>query len=166
VVAPGAESLGDGEYHLPLRNCGEESFFQPEGPERQAFDVATGAEVPALAGEGEQIFVRASVAAHAGKAVVEDTAGEEPVGDLAHYGAPVTIGVGKAILPDRVYVREAVLHESEQWGRARASGLVDASWRIGGALAATGARFPFRERGQRGGASGKPWVPEASPGSG
>ena len=143
MKAPGAQALRNGEYHLPLRNSGEESLFQPEGPERQAFGVATGAEVPALAGEREQIFVRASVAAHAGKSVVEDTAREEFVGDLANYRAPVTISMGKAILIDRVQIGEMILHQSEERGRARASWFVDTCRRIGGGIAASGARFPF-----------------------
>ena len=83
----------------------------------------------------------ASVAAHAGEAVVEDTAREELVGDLACYGAPVTMGVGKAILPVRVQVPEMVLHQSEERGSARAAGLVDTCGGIAVGIAASGARL-------------------------
>lgn len=53
--------------------------------------MPAGAEVAALAGEGQQILVRASVAPDAREPVVERAAGEELVGDLRDDRAPPAV---------------------------------------------------------------------------
>ena len=84
----GAQPLGDGEHHLPVRHGREERRVQPLRPDREPLGVAARAEIAALAGEREQVLVRAGVAADAREPVVEDAAGEELVGDLRDDGAP------------------------------------------------------------------------------
>jgi hypothetical protein len=89
--------------------------------------VAAGAEVPRLAGEGEEIFVGASVAANTGKAVVQDAAGEELVGNLSDYRPPVAMDVRESLFIDRVQVGKVILHEPEERGSLWAARFVD-SW--------------------------------------
>jgi hypothetical protein len=50
--------------------------------------VAARAEVPALAGEGEQVFVGTGVTPDAREPVLEDAAGKELVRDLRDDGTP------------------------------------------------------------------------------
>ena len=56
-----AEPLRDGEDDLPVRDGREERGVQPLCPQREPFRVAAGTEVPALAGEREQVFVGTGV---------------------------------------------------------------------------------------------------------
>ena len=63
---------------------------------------AAGAEVAALAGEGQQILVRARIAADAGEAVLEDAAGEELVSDLRDDGPPRAVLAREALVVDRL----------------------------------------------------------------
>lgn len=78
IEAVRAQPLGDREHHLPVRHRREEGRVQPLRPDRQPLGVAAWAEVPALAGERQQVLVRAGVAADAGEAVLEHAAGEAP----------------------------------------------------------------------------------------
>jgi hypothetical protein len=88
VQRVGAKPLGDGEHDLPVRHRREQCRVQPLRPDRQPLGVTAGAEVPALAREREQIFVRTVVTANTREPVVEDAAGEELLGDLRDDGAP------------------------------------------------------------------------------
>ena len=97
-----AQPLGDGEYDLPVRHRREQRGVQPLGPDGESLGMTTGAEIPALAREGEQILVRAGVAADAGEAVLEDAAGKELVGDLCDDGAPWAILAREALVVDRL----------------------------------------------------------------
>jgi len=82
----------------------------------EALGVTTGAEVAALAGEGEQIFVGAGVAANPGEAVLEEAAGEEPVDDLGDHRAPVAGGRGEALVPDQAELPEVAIEEPVERG--------------------------------------------------
>ena len=64
VQTVGAEPLGDGEHDLPVRHRREQCRVQPLGPNRSALGVTARTEVAALAGDREQVFVRARVAAN------------------------------------------------------------------------------------------------------
>jgi hypothetical protein len=79
----GAQPLGDREHHLSVRHGRQERGVQPLRPDRESLGVAPRAEVPALAGEGPQVFGRTGVAAEAREVVCEDTAREEPVSTCA-----------------------------------------------------------------------------------
>jgi len=65
-----------------VRHRREQGGVQPLRPDREAFGVAARAEIPALAREREQVFVRAGVTADAGEAVLEDPTREELIGHL------------------------------------------------------------------------------------
>src|SRR4030042_1245215 len=66
--------------------------------------VAAGTEVAALAGEGEQVLVGAGVAADAGEAVLDESAGEEPLDDRGDDGAPRAVGGGEPLVVDQAQV--------------------------------------------------------------
>ena len=66
------------------------------------------------------------VTADAREAVLEDTAGEELVRDLADHGAPRAVLVREALVVHRLQAVEMILHQPEQRRRLWASGLVDA----------------------------------------
>ena len=97
-----AQPLGDREHHLPVRHQREQRGVQPLRPAREALGVATGAELPALAREGEEVLVRAGVAADAGEAVLQHAAREELVSDLRDHGAPRTVLACEALIVDRL----------------------------------------------------------------
>jgi hypothetical protein len=64
------QNSGQGEHVLAVRDRGENVFLDPFAVGQHAFLVATGAEVPGLAGKSEQVVVPAGLAADASKAVV------------------------------------------------------------------------------------------------
>ena len=125
VEAVGPEPLGDREDHLAVRDGGEERLVQPEGPAGQPLGVAAGAEVAALAGEGEQVLVGAGVAADAGEAVLQDAAGEKPVDHRGDDGAPRAVGMGEPLVVDQAQVPEAALEQAIERGGARPARPVD-----------------------------------------
>src|SRR5674476_119246 len=69
------------------------------------------AEVPALAGEGKQVFVGTGVTPDAREPVLEDAAGEELVRDLADDGAPRAVVAREALVVHRLQVMEMILHQ-------------------------------------------------------
>jgi len=91
-----------------VRHRREERRVQPLGPNREALGVATGAEVPALAGKREQVFVRAGITADAGEAVLEHAAGEELVGHVANHRTPRAELAREALVVDRLQAMQMV----------------------------------------------------------
>ena len=87
IEAIGAEPLGDGEHHLPVRHRREEYGVEPLRPDRQPLGVTARTEVAPLTREREQVFVRTVVTANTREPVVEDAAREELLGDLRDDGA-------------------------------------------------------------------------------
>jgi hypothetical protein len=124
-----AEPLRDREDDLPVRHGREERGVQPLGPDREAFRVAAGAEVPAFAGEGEQVLVGTVVTPDAREAVLEDAAGEELVRDLRDHGAPRAVLVREALVVHRLQPLHVIRHQPKQRRRLRTPGLVDAEGR-------------------------------------
>ena len=61
--------------------------------------VTTGAEVPALTGERQEILVGAGVAANPGEAVLQEAAGEELIHDLGDHRAPVATVSHQRFIP-------------------------------------------------------------------
>ena len=125
------EPLGDGEHHLPVRHRREQRGVQPLRPDRQPLGVTAGAEVPALAREREQVFVRAGVTANTREPVVEDAAGEELVRDLRDDGPPGAVLAGEAVVVDRLQAMQLIGHQPKERRRLRPSGFVDATRRRG-----------------------------------
>ena len=101
VQTVGAQPLGDGQHHLPVRHRREERRVEPLRPDRQPLGVATRAEVAALAREGEEILVRARITADAGEAVLQHATRQKLVGDLRDDGAPWAILAREAVVVDR-----------------------------------------------------------------
>ena len=92
----------------------EKRGVQPPRPDGEALGVTARAEVPAFAGEREQVFVRACVAADAREAVLQHTAGEELVGDLRHDGPPRAVLAGEAILIHRLQPMQVIRYQPKQ----------------------------------------------------
>jgi len=88
IEAVGAQPLWYGKHHLSVRDGRQGRCVQPLRPYGEANGVTAGAEVPALAGEGQHVLVRAGVAADTREAVLQDAAGEELVGYLADHRHP------------------------------------------------------------------------------
>ncbi len=76
------------------------------------------AEVPALAGERQQVLVRTVVTADAREAVPEDPAREELVGDLRHDGAPRAVCGGERS-SYTLQRAELIRDEAKEHGRSR-----------------------------------------------
>jgi hypothetical protein len=129
VQTVGAEPLGDGEHHLPVRHRREECGVEPLRPDRQPLGVTARAEIAALTREREQVFVRTVVTANTREPVVEDAAGEELVGDLCDHGAPWAVLAREALVVDRLQVRQIIRHQPKERRRLGPSGLVDAARR-------------------------------------
>ena len=72
-----AQDSGDGEDELTVRNIMADACGDPSAGTADATLVARGAEVAALAGEGEQFFVAAVGALEAGEASSEVAAAKE-----------------------------------------------------------------------------------------
>jgi hypothetical protein len=113
----GAQPLGDREHHLSVRHGRQERRVQPLRPDPESPGVATRAEVPALAGEGQQVLVRTDVAADAREVVFEDTAREELVGHLGHDGRPRAVLAGEAVVVDRSQPMQMIRHQRGQLWR-------------------------------------------------
>ena len=101
------------------------NVLQPEDPEREALGVTARAEIPRLAGEGEQVLMGAVAAPDPREPVVQDAAGEELVGHLAHDGAPRAVGLREPLVIDRLQrVEAAPTAQAEgqaSWGRSTRS---------------------------------------------
>jgi PAS domain-containing protein len=76
---------------MPVGNLLENIHAQPLPELHDALLVAGGAEVAALAGKGQEIFMAAVFALHAGKAVVRVATVEVPVNDLLQIRPPETV---------------------------------------------------------------------------
>lgn len=65
----GTQPLRHGEHILSMRRRGEHCFLYPLAVLEHALLVATGADIPGLAREGEQVIVTALVAADPGESL-------------------------------------------------------------------------------------------------
>ena len=83
----GAEHFGDGQDVMTVGHGREDAGGEEGGGGLDVFLVAGGTEPAAFAGEGEEVFVAAVVAADPGEAAVEVAAVEEFVDDLGDDGA-------------------------------------------------------------------------------
>ena len=64
VEEVGSQSLGEREHALPAGNVIEKLLVKPVAPEKEPLGVAGGAEVPALAANGNEELGVALIAAH------------------------------------------------------------------------------------------------------
>jgi len=70
--------------------------------------VTARAAVSARAGEGQQILVRARIAADAGEPVLQHAAREERVSDLRDHGPPWAILAREAVVVDRLQAVQVI----------------------------------------------------------
>ena len=112
VEEVGSEPLGDGQHHLPVGHIGEDRLLEPQTPQRQPFGMATGAEVTALAREGQQQLVLAGAAAHAGEPMLQDAAGEELLDHLGDDGPPGAPAPLEALVVDGGELLEVILDQA------------------------------------------------------
>jgi hypothetical protein len=151
VQAVGAEPLGDGEHHLPVRYRREQRGVQPLRPDGQPLGVTAGAEVAARAREREQVFVRTVVTANTREPVIEHAAGEELVSDLCDDGAPWAILSRETVVIDRLQAMQMIGHQPKERRRLGTSGLVDAArhqGRVGHARSGTKERRAYARLGR------------------
>jgi hypothetical protein len=83
---------------MPMGNLLEDVHAQPFPEFHHALLMAGGAEVTALAGEGEQVFMAAVFAFDTGKAVVQIAAIEIAVNHLLDVRPPEAVMLGKMII--------------------------------------------------------------------
>jgi hypothetical protein len=88
-----AEDFRDAEDEMPVRNLLEDIHAEPLPEFHHTLLMTRGAEVAALAGKCQEIFVAAVFAFHTGKAVVQITAIEITIDHLLDIGPP------EAVLP-------------------------------------------------------------------
>jgi hypothetical protein len=75
-----------------------------------------------LAGEREQILVRAGIAADAGEAVLQHAEGEERISALGDDGMLGALLAREALVVDRVQAMQMVAHPAKQRRRLRGVG--------------------------------------------
>jgi hypothetical protein len=114
-----AEDLRDAEDEMPVGNLFENIHAQPLPEFHHTLLMAGGAEVTALAGKGQEIFMAAVLAFHTGKAVVQVTAIEITIDHLLDIGPPEAVLPGEMIIIDPDKGLEIVLHASVIIGRLR-----------------------------------------------
>ena len=88
-----AQDLWDAEDEMPVRHLFQDIAAEPLAEFHDTFLMAGGAKVTALAGKGQQIFMAAVFAFHAGKAVVQIATVEITIDHLLDIGPP------EAVLP-------------------------------------------------------------------
>ena len=115
---PRPQPFRQGEHHLAVWHRREQRLAQPEAPPGESLGVTTGAEVPALTGERQEILVRAGVAANPGEAVLQEAAGEELIHDLGdHHARSWSTGASNSA------------RGAERWSTVGCSeNIIEASW--------------------------------------
>jgi hypothetical protein len=88
------EHLRDGEDDLPVRHRPQDRLVEPLRKRHRPLRVAGGAEVPPLAGVGQEVLVTTVGAADAGKTLAEIATGKIVPDDLSDYGPEATVGDG------------------------------------------------------------------------
>jgi hypothetical protein len=93
-----AKDFGEAEDEMPVRDLLENIHAEPFPEFHHAFLMAGGAEVAALAGKSQQVFVAAVFAFDTGKAVAQIAAIKITIDHLFDIGPPETV------LPGEVFV--------------------------------------------------------------
>jgi hypothetical protein len=105
-----AQDLWDAEDKMPVRNLLEDIHAEPFPELHDALLMTGRAEMAALAGKCQQIFMAAILAFHTGKAFVQIAAIEVPVNNLLQMGSPESVLPGEMIIIDQDKGFEIVLH--------------------------------------------------------
>jgi hypothetical protein len=129
-----AKYFRDTEDPVTVGDGFDDLFEEPLAELDHALLVAGGAEVPALAREGQEIFMAASIATDPGEAVLEDAAVEEPVDDVSDIGAEKSVLAGKAFIHEiettsfGEIARAWTLRQRSRAGQSWASRLNHTTW--------------------------------------
>ena len=78
-----------------MRNRRQNFVFDPVSVEQDPFLLAARAELPGLAGKGQQVIVAAAVTVDAGKALVKIPAVDKALQDMVLLGSRVNITIAK-----------------------------------------------------------------------
>ena len=109
---------------MPMGNLLENIHAKPFPEFHDAFLMAGRAKVAALAGEGQQVFMAATFAFDAGKAIVHIPAVEVTVNNLCAIRPPEAILSGEMIVIDLHKGLEAILHTAVIIRILRSAGMV------------------------------------------
>jgi hypothetical protein len=90
AMEEGPQELRQGQDEMPVGDRQEDVIDEMGGRTQDLSLVAGGTEPPALAGEGEQVFVLAVIAANAGEALFQGPALEELFDDFRDDGSQGT----------------------------------------------------------------------------
>jgi hypothetical protein len=116
-VAP--ENLWHAEGEVPVGGRFEDPLTKPLPEFHYSLLVAGRAEVAALAGECQEVFMAAVLAFHAGKAVVEDAAIQIAEDHLLHISTEEPVLGGKALVIDLLKFLKGILNASVVLGVLR-----------------------------------------------
>jgi hypothetical protein len=112
VEEVGTQALGHGEDVLAVGDGIEDLVLEPIGPDLESFGVAGGAEDAGLAAEGDEELGVTLVAAHAGKALFEDTAVEEALDGAPGGSSQATVAGLELLFVNEGEGLEVVLDEA------------------------------------------------------
>ena len=94
------QDLREAEDEMPVGNLFEHLGTEPFAEFHHPLLMAGGAEMTALAGEGQEILLVAIPALHPGKAVVQVATFQVAVNDLLKVGPPEPVGPFESLLVD------------------------------------------------------------------
>jgi hypothetical protein len=120
-----AEDLRDAEDKMPVGNLFEDIHAQPFPEFHHPLLMAGGAEMTALAGESQKIFMVTVTALRAGKAVVQVAAVQITLNDLLEIGAPETVLPFEPFLIDLDKGFKMIFHTPVIIRRLRISGAIN-----------------------------------------
>jgi hypothetical protein len=103
----------------------EHLLAQPLPELDDSFLMTGGAEMPALAGERQQILVAAGLASHPGKTQMQVPAVQIPVNHILDIGSKKTVSALVAFFPEPFQVFEMVLYALKIMGLLGLARLVD-----------------------------------------
>lgn len=95
-----AEDLRDAEDPVAVGYGFNDLFEEPLAEFDHTLLMAGRAEVPALAGEGQEVLVAAGIAADSSEAVMEDATVKEPIDDVSRIRPKESVLAGKAFIVD------------------------------------------------------------------
>ena len=120
-----AQGARHGEHELAVREVEAHGVGDPVADPADAALVAAGAEVPCLAGEGEELLVPAVRALQAGEAGGEIAAALELIDDGHRVVAQRPVGLAVGGLVFGAEVAPSVVDDLPQWRSAGSPGLID-----------------------------------------
>ena len=134
VAAVDPQPFGDRKDKLPVGDGGADRVRDGVGSQQRAFLMATGAQTPLAAGEGNEHLVAAVRTSDTRETEVQVAAAEEFAGHLANDRPPCTVELGITLVVGALELRVITLDdlvERRQPGLARAiDGRDRGNWRL------------------------------------